>query len=100
MGTKLGPNWDQTGTKMGPKWHSLGLRSGPAPIRHGPAPGIQKVPQVCNRPQKWPLTPKCQHRTDPRDSVYEADTSKVLPQGEPPSIRMGQAQWYAEKGQE
>ena len=28
MGTKLEPNWDQTGTKMGPKWHRNEIKRG------------------------------------------------------------------------
>ena len=64
MGTKLGPDWDQTSTKLGSFGGPLGVPWGllgapwedpwgtPGVPGTGPAPGTQKVPKVCNCRQK------------------------------------------------
>ena len=64
MGTKLGPDWDQTSTKLGSFGGPLGFPWGllgapwedpwgtPGVPGTGPAPGTQKVLKVCNCRQK------------------------------------------------
>ena len=77
MGTKLGPDWDQTSTKLGSFGGPLGVPWGllgapwedpwgtPGVPGTGPAPGTQKVPKVCNRRHKQAGGKPCRHAALP-----------------------------------
>ena len=77
MGTKLGPDWDQTSTKFasfgGPLWVPWGLLGAPWEDPWGTpgvpgtslAPGTQKVLKVCNSRQKQARKQISRHGTVP-----------------------------------
>ena len=66
FGGHLGPFGDhlanQNGTKMEPKWDAKASKRVPGT---GPAPGTQKVPQVCNCRQKQAGGQTTRHQATP-----------------------------------
>ena len=88
MGTKLGPDWDQTSAKLGSfggplevPWGLLGAPwedpwGTPGVPGTDPAPGTQKVPKVCNRRQKHAQGLWCRHGATPDFGTPIGDSLK------------------------